>query len=283
MNTATESNPAGPIQYSMLVSEINRDYPQCRPVFEKYGIAGCGGEYGPPEPIFVFAAAHRIPVHDLIDELNCALRGEWKDEDGKRPAKGPVALAGENLYKRVVFGALFVALTAGFGLGVVNLTRIALAQSYYEISGVLKQVHGHAQVFGWVGLFIMGVAFHAVPRIKMQPLRHGRLARWCFWLMFGGVFLRVFTQPAARHMVAAVGLLMSGGMEMAAVGLFVFLVGSTVARSEQKREPNEKFIWASVGWFAILAVWNLWIVAQMALKRSAGICLLYTSPSPRDA
>ena len=56
--------PAESIHHSMLVSDINRQYPQCRPVFEKYGIAGCGGEYGPPEPLFIFAAAHRVPLRD---------------------------------------------------------------------------------------------------------------------------------------------------------------------------------------------------------------------------
>jgi hypothetical protein len=185
--------------------------------------------------------------------------------------------ASETLYKRFVFGALFVALTAGFGLGLVNLTRIALAQSFYEISGVLKQIHGHAQVFGWVGLFIMGVAFHAVPRMKMQALRHVRAAKCCFVLMLVGVFLRVTAQPLARHSVGAVGLLISGILELAAVGSFVWLLGGAVLRSEQEREPYEKFIWASVGWFAVLAVWNLGIVFQMFLKRSVGI------PSLQDA
>jgi len=270
-NKPIESMPAEPIHHSMLVSDISRQFPQCRPVFEKYGIAGCGGEYGPPEPLFIFAAAHRVPLREFVDELNRALRGDWKDESAKRNGSGDAELASENLYKRFVFGALFVALTAGFGLGVTNLTRISLAQSYYEISGVLKQIHGHAQIFGWVGLFIMGVAFHAIPRMKMQPLRHVRAANSCLWLMLGGVFLRVFAQPLARHYAGAAALLISGAAELAAVGIFVWLLGGSVARSKQPRESYEKFIWASVAWFAVLAVWNLWIVLQMSLKRSMGI------------
>ena len=273
----TESKTTEVINHSLLVSEINQKYPKCRPVFEKYGIAGCGGEYGPPEPLFIFAAAHRVPLAELLDELNRALRGEWKDERNVQKTQGVAEAASETLYKRFVFGALFVALTAGFGLGLVNLTRIVLAQSFYEISGVLKQIHGHAQVFGWVGLFIMGVAFHAVPRMKMQPLRHVSAAKGCFVLMLMGVFLRVFAQPLARHSVGAAVLLISGILELAAVGLFVWLLGGAVVRSEQEREPYEKFIWASVVWFAVLAMWNFGIVFQMFLKRSVGI------PSLQDA
>ena len=267
----TESKPTEVIDHSLLVSEINQKYPQCRPVFEKYGIAGCGGEYGPREPLFIFAAAHRVPLGELVDELNRALRGEWKDERGIQKTQGMAEAASETLYKRFVFGALFVALTAGFGLGLVNLTRIAMAHSYYEISGVLKQIHGHAQIFGWVGLFVMGVAFHAVPRMKMQPLRHVRAAKCCFVLLLVGVLLRVLAQPLARHSVGAVALLISGILELAAIGLFVWWLGGAVLRSEQEREPYEKFIWASVAWFAVLGMWNFEIVFQMFLKRSVGI------------
>jgi hypothetical protein len=270
-NTVTESKPAGPIQYTMLVSDINRDYPQCRPVFEKYGIAGCGGEYGPPEPLFIFAAAHRVPLREFVEELNRAQRGEWKEEVAKRDNQGAADTEGESLHRRFVLGAFVIALTVGFGLGVVNLTRIALAQSYYEISGVLKQVHGHAQIFGWVGLFIMGVAFHAVPRMKMRPLRSVRAVKSCFWLMFLGVLVRVISQPFARNPAMGAAMLVSGAMELVAVVLFAWMIGATVTRSDQKRESYEKFVWASVVWFAVLAAWNLWIVAQMALKRSAGI------------
>lgn len=237
-----------PIQHSMLVSDISRQYPQCRPVFEKYGIAGCGGEYGPPEPLFIFAAAHRVPLAELVDELNKAVRGEWKDESGKREAESVAEAESEILYKRFVFAALAVALTLGFGLGVVNLTRIALAGNYYAISGALKQLHGHAQVFGWVGLFIMGVAFHAIPRMKMQSLRPLWAAKASLGLMVVGIVIRMFE------------LRVSAVLELAAVSLFVWLMAGVVLRSAQKRESYEKFIWASVAWFLALAIWNVWIV-----------------------
>jgi uncharacterized protein involved in response to NO len=253
------------INHSMLVSDISRQFPQCRPVFEKYGIAGCGGEFGPPEPLFIFAAAHRVPLRELVDELNRAVKGEWKKED-RRPTTDD-GLESEQLYKQFIFGALAVAVTAGFGLGVINLTRIAFAQSYYSISGVLKQVHGHAQIFGWIGLFIMGVAMHAVPRMKMQPLRPVRAAKACLWLMVAGLVMRTFGQPFGVRAL----LVGSGLSELAAVGLFVWLLAGAVVRSEQEHEPYEKFILASVSWFAVLAVWNFWIVLQMFLHRWVAI------------
>jgi hypothetical protein len=234
----------------MLVSDINRQFPQCRPVFEKYGIAGCGGADGPPEPLFLFAAAHRVPLPDLLAELNQASRGEWQEP----PQPAPTELESEQLYKGFVLAALTVALTLGFGLGLVNLLRIAAAGNYYEVSGVLKQLHGHAQVFGWVGLFIMGVAYHAVPRMKMQPLRPLGAARASLFLMVAGLALR-----ATGFRWAGLG---SAGLELAAVGLFVGLLAGVGRRSDQAREPYENFIGASGLWFLVLAIGNVWIVGR---------------------
>ena len=250
---ATLPTHAEPIHHSLLVSDINRQFPQCAPVFAKYGIAGCGGEYGPPEPLFIFAAAHRVPVADLVAELNAAVRGEWKD-DRASPAAPAAEAATEHLYKQFVFGSLVVALLAGFGLGLVNLLRIADAGNYYAISGVLKQAHGHAQIFGWVGLLIMGVALHAVPRMKMQPVRPVWAARLVLWLMLAGVALRL---TGIRPVVVG-----SAVMELVGVGLFVWIMAGVVVRSDQTREPYEKFILASVAWLLVLAVANVWIVWQ---------------------
>jgi uncharacterized protein involved in response to NO len=281
--TATVQTPAatsGPVQHSMLVSEINQRFPQCLPVFEKHGIAGCGGRLGPPEPLFIFAAAHRVPLRELVDELNRAAKGEWKEDrarkgaptsEGKSVAEAREQFVSENLYKQFVFGALLVALTAGFGLGLTNLLRIAFAQSYYEISGVLKQIHGHAQIFGWVGLFVMGVAFHAVPRMKLVALRPVRAAQACLWLMLAGIATRVFSQPFARGELGRFALLGSGLLELAAVGLFVWLMAKIELGSKLKREFHEKFIWASVGWFAVLGVWSFLIVLQIFRQHSVGI------------
>ena len=234
----------------MLVSDVSRQFPQCRPVFEKYGIAGCGGADGPPEPLFIFAAAHHVPLPELVSELNAAVRGEWK-EDRARKGAPTEDLESEQLYKRFVFGALAVAVTLGFGLGLTNLLLIAHARSYAAVSGTLKQIHGHAQIFGWVGLFVMGVALHAVPRMKMRPLRSVPAAKAILWLMVTGLTARLF-----GAWVAVLG----AGLELAGVGLFVWLLADVVAGSEQPRETYEKFIWASVGWLLVLAVSNVWIV-----------------------
>ncbi|MDW8343854.1 MAG: DUF1858 domain-containing protein [Verrucomicrobiae bacterium] len=245
------------IHHGMLVSEVNRRYPQCRPVFEQYGIAGCGGDFGPPEPLFLFAAAHRVPVAELVAELNAAVRGEWKPRPDTAADKNR-SLAEErtteHLYKWYVAGALVVALTLGFGLGVINLTRIAWAGDYAAVAGIWKQWHGHAQIMGWTGLFIMGVALHALPRMKMQPLRPLWAGPSAGALVFVGVMLRMVPW---RSLVWV-----SAWMELAGIGLFVLLVARLAWRSRQRWEPYEWFIAASCIWLVVLGGLNVWNVAH---------------------
>jgi len=265
--------PPGPITDAMRVSDINRQFPQCKPVFAKYGIAGCGGEFGPPEPLTVFAPAHRVPVARLVAELNAAVRGEWKDESrctqGRRPPQEPPDA--ETLYKRFVAGSLLVALTFGFTLGVINIIRIWMGESFHAISGAVKQAHGHAQVFGWAGLLIMGVAFHAVPRFTMTPLRPLGAAKAAFAMMLAGVLLRAAAQPFATHPLLAGALALSAALEAAAVALFLWLIARVLGRSPGPRECYEKYIGASAAWLGVLAVWNLVATSRIALQRATAL------------
>lgn len=258
--------PSAPVTYMMTVSDINQRFPQCTPVFNKYGLGGCGGEYGPPEPLVIFAAAHHVPVKQLVDELNSAVRGEWKDDS--KSADDEIASAveqeqGENLYKRFVGAALFFGLTSGTAWGAYNITRIALEQSWTAVTGAVKQAHGHEQLFGWVGLFIMGVAFHAVPRFKMLTIRPLWAAKLCFVLMVAGVLLRAIVQPFAANPAWGIALIASAALELGAIGLFAWLIARIVTHSQQESEFYEKFIWASVGWLVVLGVWNLILTARM--------------------
>src|SRR5215813_8807505 len=46
-------------------------------------------------------------------------------------------------------------------LGVWNLLRISGRASVASISPAWLEAHGHAQVFGWVGSFILGIGFYS--------------------------------------------------------------------------------------------------------------------------
>jgi uncharacterized protein involved in response to NO len=52
------------------------------------------------------------------------------------------------------------------------------------------QAHGHAQVFGWVGSFILGIGFYSIPKMR-AGLKSSFGAAWACWAMWTvGVALR---------------------------------------------------------------------------------------------
>lgn len=77
----------------------------------------------------------------------------------------------------IVTGLIFMLLPGTF-LGVWNLIKISSREAVESISPAWIQAHGHAQLFGWVGTFILGIGFYSIPKLrKLQPF-----ALWEGWL-----------------------------------------------------------------------------------------------------
>src|SRR5581483_7655552 len=60
-------------------------------------------------------------------------------------------------------GLAFMLLPGTF-LGVWNLISISSRHASETISAAWIQAHGHAQVFGWIGSFILGIGFYSIPK-----------------------------------------------------------------------------------------------------------------------
>lgn len=68
----------------------------------------------------------------------------------------------------------------GTFLGVWNLLQISGRESVASISPAWLQAHGHAQAFGWVGSFILGIGFYSIPKLR-GGARASFGAAWLCW------------------------------------------------------------------------------------------------------
>jgi len=80
----------------------------------------------------------------------------------------------------IATGLLFMALP-GTVLGVWNLVGISSRQSAEAVSPVFIQSHGHAQLFGWVGTFMIGISLYTFAKFRGAALR----SRPWGWAMLG--------------------------------------------------------------------------------------------------
>src|SRR6516225_4508253 len=60
------------INGQVMIPDLLRAVPAARPVLDRYGLRGCGGESGPVESLGFFARAHDVPLAQLLDELRVA-------------------------------------------------------------------------------------------------------------------------------------------------------------------------------------------------------------------
>ncbi|HEY6930210.1 MAG TPA: DUF542 domain-containing protein [Thermoanaerobaculia bacterium] len=224
---------------TMTVREVLRRFPSTAPVLERYGLSNCGGAEGPEEPLAWFATVHRLPLEDFLrDVREAALRDAV-------PAQGPAAstAAPTPFSPHFILGSLFLTLTLGATTGMINLLRIA-AGGDVPISH--RQIHGHTQILGFAALFLMGIAYHALPRILGIGGLHPRSARPSFWMMFTGVLLRNLGQPLAFYATGRALSLISAGLEAASALLFARFVFGLLRRVREgkydRKDPILRFV-----------------------------------------
>ena len=58
---------------------------------------------------------------------------------------------------------IFFMLFPGTLLGVWNLISISAGHGAAAVSTAWIQAHGHAQLFGWIGTFVIGIGYRSLP------------------------------------------------------------------------------------------------------------------------
>jgi hypothetical protein len=198
-------------------------------VLERYGLA-TAVETGPRRAARLFATVHRL----LLDATPAHVRAAAA---GAASSPTPAAKAANPFSPHFIVRSL-LTLTLGATTGMINLLRIAAGG---EVPLDHKQIHGHTQVLGFAMLFLMGIAYHALPRILgIGGARPGLSVRVSFWLMFLGVVLRNVGQPLGLHPAGRLVSLLSAAMEVPSASLFaLFVFDPPSPRSRGQVRPTD--------------------------------------------
>src|SRR5688572_7068581 len=100
--------------------------------------------------------------------------------DGVRSEPYSQSVQNKNAIKPRVFvpffiGSLVLTLTFGATLGMINLARLTADWGLGGLPRPSVWAHGYVQIFGFMTLFIMGVAYHVLPRFVGGELQHARV------------------------------------------------------------------------------------------------------------
>lgn len=172
------------------------------------------------------------------------------------------------IHRPFFLAGLLVILTAGAGWGVMILGSIGMNGSYTSMSALEVNAHGHAQIMGWVGLFIMGFAYQMFPRLWRTRLPAPRLALASLLLMIGGIIARIWAMLSSGDDATMTMHLFGIVAEVAAVTIFVTLIVIAFVRSRQAIAPSIMFAFTALAYFFIQSVYSGWHMHQLLLLES---------------
>ncbi len=148
-----------------------------------------------------------------------------------------------HVHEPFVFAALAIALSAGFGYATIIVAVLALKWKLGAWWIAMAQAHGHAQLFGWAGLFVLGVGLFFLPRLRGTTLARAELAPWALALLVAGIALRSICQPLLAFAEASMpqsspygalersGYAVSGILELIGVALIVAMLAASFRRA----------------------------------------------------
>lgn len=153
-----------------------------------------------------------------------------------------------------VAGALVVALAGGFLLSVLLPLTLSGVLDWPGRSVFLVQAHGWAQLQGWAGLFVAGMAIRLIPRFAGRKPIPARINVAIFVLLFSAVVTRTLAQSFLSGRTLEVTLLAAS--VVAAVGAIgvAAVLAVTLSLGRKKQEPWRYFAWAGAVWWVAWAV-----------------------------
>lgn len=190
--------------------------------------------------------------------------------EGSIAGKMDLAIAREASLSRLLMvfissGLIFMLLPGTF-LGVWNLMQISGRESAASVSPAWLQAHGHAQVFGWIGSFILGIGFYSIPKLRgvARPASAGAWVCWSLWTL--GVAARWFANVYAWHWRTLLPI--SGVFEIVAFAIF-FRTVSRHRPEDSRKASMEPWVWvvitASAGLMLVLLT-NLGACIYLAIR-----------------
>jgi hypothetical protein len=230
----------------LTLRQVVTAWPPCAGLLERYPSARCDGRWSLQE-LAAFARDHGLDESRFLRQLGDAV--DVPVAASARPAAkaSPVPL---------IFIALAVGLTLGAGWGVTLLLRIAMAMNYTAVSGPSVHVHGVAQLWGWMALFVFAVATHLLRQNTRRPAP-AWLEKWAAGLIVVGLlaFFAGLLEPV-RSVIPTIDLIASTCLAAATVSFGASVIWSMTGRARSQRVHGFVFL---IAWLWAWAATDLWL------------------------
>jgi len=182
-----------------------------------------------------------------------------------RSARYPVTPWSEQrLYRPFVVASLTIGLLLGFSTGVGMLVALAVGSDRGLWYLTHAQSHGMVQIFGFAGLFTMGVAFHVTPRFRNGHISFPWPQRISLWLTIIAIVLRFTGQSVDAQPVSKILLVSAGVLLLLGYSSFGVTILRTLRTGAGPIGRAERWLYAGAFWAIAAAALHLWMMLWMA-------------------
>jgi len=172
-------------------------------------------------------------------------------------------------------------LFAGFALGAHVASVIGFDFPLGEGFVSYIQTHGHLQLVGWAGLFIIGISLHFIPRLAGVPIQKPENLNMILRLIAFGLLMRFFSHAVLPYLLesrfylpVAIIVLTGGILVWCGILLYLFTLIQTIKQVQfmderpalKSVQPFFKMMFA--GWFLYPTI-NVLLIVDMMLKKVA--------------
>jgi uncharacterized protein involved in response to NO len=213
--------------------------------------------------------------HDGIRRRELSVSGKGASE--RTASGGDFAVRGlqQVLILYVVTGLVFLLLPGTF-LGVWNLVSISSRQALESLSPAWIQAHGHAQIYGWIGTFILGIGFYSLTKMGNVAMTAASRARAAYVLWTAGLAMRW----AAGMFVSGWRILLplSTLLELAGFLTFFWTVSGHRPQSQPGASPERRSrpVWM---WTVIASTFGFLLSLLLSAVMSFRVAYLGESPA----
>ena len=239
------------IRPEMTVRQVAADYPPCREIFVAYGEpTDRPGKFGHFQPLTHFARCRDICLDKLLEQLSQAANVPIDRSSG----------AAERIHRSFIVAALAITLSLGAAWGAWLLWRIGTHQDFDAVAAAHIVAHGEAQLWGFIGFFIVGISLRTVllDAVRSRSGQYVCIGLFAFALisLAGG-----FAWSIVPRQLSALGL--ASGVALLVVSLLFWGVQIWTLW------PKRRLTWARA---VMLSGWwlTIWAAATCFLRWQAG-------------
>jgi len=175
-----------------------------------------------------------------------------------------------------VRASVLLALTAGFAIAAHLSFTIGfdyqMSKGFYSFI----QIHGHVQLLGWLGLMIIGISLHFIPRLAHSPVGNPLRLRLILFFLTSGLTLRILAGSVLPYLqgettgyyITSTLIALSALLELAGIFLYLFTLISIIKKSIKLSDAFtdvKPFIFVMVSGFLIYGLLNSVLVMNMII------------------